>query len=104
MASAKESGNVRGRSFLSVPHNFSQEGFRDPFYNPRSRPDDSVGTRYAVAIDADSNSSITLPGGETVNAKIAVWSFGPDGKNDWGAATVGSGSDKKDYIASWREN
>lgn len=114
----KDYGNIRAIPFLDATEKFATESLRDPFSNPSTRKDYPLGTRYAIALDLDYNNQIIIyddannngvqDGGEptidTVNGTVAVWSFGPDGENDFGQGSGSSGTDKYDDLASWRSN
>lgn len=82
--SKSSTGNIRNVKFLDAPADFVTKGYLDPW-----------GNRFGIALDLSYDNTITLPvTNEVLNGTIFVWSFGPNGTNDWGAG---------DDVTSWKE-
>ena len=98
-STASNQGNTRAIKFLDAPTGFS-DTIVDTVGKEAGSYRDPWGKRYGIALDLNYDNTITLPApsSELLNGSVFVWSFGPNGTNNWGSSTK-----PYDDIASWKE-
>ncbi len=71
--------NPKGIPYMDFHQNTTY--FNDPWGNP-----------YRIALDADYDGDVSVPGNNALRMSVAAWSAGPDGRDD-----------TDDDVRSWRE-